>query len=547
MRRGDWGWRIEAEPRYDAQVRKRWALVLLLAWGACKRPPADAAETPAKGGARTAHVFFLTGLLGHVEPCGCTSEPLGGLPRILGHLEAFRAPYVLLDSGHMLFPDAPADALTQDQHRLKAKLIAQMATRLSLGALNFSDNDLREGASFLSELQRGGALPWVSAHHTASRKGPDVARSFVRTVGGVRIGITGVTASEDPKVLAAHLQKELKALRDASVEFVVVLANLPFSSARDLLGAVPGIDVMLWGPGAELPHPPSAPIRVGDGLLAEAGRQGQYLGHLEIRLGAARAPGPIPFDDRADRAARRRKLLERKAAAFRQEIDTLKGQGASDASLAPRRARLASVTEALQALKDAPLPAPPAGPYVRMEAVKLGADRPVSPVAQAALTDYYARLRKLNMSKFDPKPCELESSGARFVGNEKCAGCHAPALAFWKTTKHAQAWATLERQGKQADLTCVGCHVVGFRQPGGVCGLKDLDGFVNVGCESCHGPGEKHAAQPVEGSMGKVVPASVCADGCHVPEHSDRFNFDTYRARIIGPGHGAPAAGAPSP
>lgn len=29
---------------------------------------------------------------------------------------------------------------------------------------------------------------------------------------------------------------------------------------------------------------------------------------------------------------------------------------------------------------------------------------------------------------------------------------------------------------------------------------------------------------------------------CHTPDHSDRFDFDTYRRTLIAPGHGAPAA-----
>jgi hypothetical protein len=33
-----------------------------------------------------------------------------------------------------------------------------------------------------------------------------------------------------------------------------------------------------------------------------------------------------------------------------------------------------------------------------------------------------------------------------------------------------------------------------------------------------------------------------CARECHTPEHSDRFDYATYRPRVLGPGHGFPLA-----
>jgi len=57
-------------------------------------------------------------------------------------------------------------------------------------------------------------------------------------------------------------------------------------------------------------------------------------------------------------------------------------------------------------------------------------------------------------------------AGGGYTGTAVCGGCHAPALAFWKTTKHARALSALERVGRDKDPTCVGCHVTGYLQPG---------------------------------------------------------------------------------
>jgi hypothetical protein len=72
-------------------------------------------------------------------------------------------------------------------------------------------------------------------------------------------------------------------------------------------------------------------------------------------------------------------------------------------------------------------------------------------------------------------------------------------------------------------------------------------GLTDVGCESCHGPGSLHAEdQDVDPAknVSLTVAEAVCKQ-CHNPEHSDRFVYDAYRAMLIAPGHGLPAAKVP--
>ena len=96
---------------------------------------------------------------------------------------------------------------------------------------------------------------------------------------------------------------------------------------------------------------------------------------------------------------------------------------------------------------------------------------------------------------------------------------------------------TLEKDNKHFDLTCIGCHTVGYQKPGGFCRLKDVDGRKDVGCENCHGPGSQHAEDQDPDSIRLAVPESGCASECHVPEHSDAFHYGKYLREITGPGH----------
>jgi len=123
---------------------------------------------------------------------------------------------------------------------------------------------------------------------------------------------------------------------------------------------------------------------------------------------------------------------------------------------------------------------------------------------------------------------------------DKCAPCHKPAAAFWRTTVHAGAWKTLVDVGKQADYKCVACHVTGYGEVGGT-SLGHTQRLENIQCETCHGPGSEHvAAKGLEDppAVQRQTNASTCT-GCHNEHHSDTFSYVPYARDILGPGHGA--------
>lgn len=70
-----------------------------------------------------------------------------------------------------------------------------------------------------------------------------------------------------------------------------------------------------------------------------------------------------------------------------------------------------------------------------------------------------------------------------YVGEKKCKTCHKKQYKSWKTTAHAKAWSLLEAE-EQKKAECAGCHSIGLNKSDSL--------LVNVGCEACHGPGEKY-------------------------------------------------------
>jgi hypothetical protein len=119
---------------------------------------------------------------------------------------------------------------------------------------------------------------------------------------------------------------------------------------------------------------------------------------------------------------------------------------------------------------------------------------------------------------------------AMYSGNKVCGSCHSQADKVWKSSKHALALKTLEKEGHDRDPDCVECHVVGLASIYGFRSRKETAHLTDVGCESCHGPGASHSASPKEVPMGKVGEQS-CAS-CHRIENSPKFNFAEYWKKV---------------
>ncbi|MGH7730792.1 MAG: multiheme c-type cytochrome [Candidatus Eiseniibacteriota bacterium] len=121
----------------------------------------------------------------------------------------------------------------------------------------------------------------------------------------------------------------------------------------------------------------------------------------------------------------------------------------------------------------------------------------------------------------------------RFLGADLCMRCHQSEGEQWKTTSHSVAWKTLTDGGNDTKAECVGCHVVGYRKPGGFQSVTDAPRLANVQCENCHGMGTTHEsfANPK-----KTVTEATCVE-CHQGENDSHWNWQAKRALIVHSNH----------
>ncbi|HVH99941.1 MAG TPA: multiheme c-type cytochrome [Enhygromyxa sp.] len=501
-------------------------------------------------------LFAFGRQLGTIAPCGCTTEPLGGLQFAFGYIEAHSEAgrRLILEPGSFLFPDpdgaeAPTDEAAWAQAQQRAELLQGRFSKLDglvsgLGPTDFASSS---SVTALPSLP----LPRVIANLEAGVAVTTTERQRVIELGhGLSAAVTQVV---DPQLgeaaRATAWGKDFPALADPvaalqalapelqKANLQIVMVHGPRSLAETIAREVEGLDVVVMGGVIDNPERGrlgSAPVQIGKTWLLEPGDRAQTISHLTLSIDASLEPGVLPesWTLVPARSAREAELarVEAKLAKF-----------AADPAADPAFiGRLEADRDRLRAELESPAIPPDVQVALIPEQVKVTCKLESDGTAEQALRDYDGWVAERNRERFaGVKPPAPPAGQASYVGIDACADCHDEAVAQWKTTVHARGYQTLVTANKQFDLSCVGCHVTGFRAPGGS-EVVENHHLQSVQCEQCHGPGSLHVEDPSSANIRLQAPSSVCLS-CHTPEHSDTFEYEAYLRDVLGPGHGAEA------
>jgi len=181
----------------------------------------------------------------------------------------------------------------------------------------------------------------------------------------------------------------------------------------------------------------------------------------------------------------------------------------------------------LRLTKGAPLQV--AGNEIRLLTDKIPQDDSLRDLMQK----YRAEIRTTRLAIDDPNYLTADTipgvrAAATYVGTEKCLSCHKDAGVTWNASAHAHAFSTLIARKADADPKCISCHTIGFGSPSGYRREFASTKLVNVGCESCHGPGSLHVRER-EGDSSihftfRPLDGGDCVK-CHYGEFSRPFDF----------------------
>ena len=519
-------------PARRTQLGRVTFLVLagLAAW--VQRAPAAASENT---GLRLT-IFYTSGIQGTLEPCGCNSDPLGGLDRYATAVRAAqkRGPVLVVDGGNMLFPATGMAEAKQAAGKLKARFIADQLEALGLAGSALGPGDLVAGKNQV----------WPR-RLAANGQGAQFRPGEIRKVGGIAVGLMGVvdvaaaTASgikvDDPLQAA---EREAARLRAAGAQLLVLMAAVDRPAARKLARRT-GVDFIVLG------TPNEAGLDRADlvdkTFVVNAAAELQKAGRIDLVLRPRAGGGFEPLADAGsnETLAARRAQVASATETLGKQLALWRKEAGGDAGFIAAKQREYEALLVEQAALPRQWTPPAKGSYFTNSLIPMRRAIPQDKKVTAAIRTLDKAIGKLNLAAATPPP-KAEPGRLHYVGDESCARCHKSEMKFWETTVHAHAWRTLVVGGKQADLECVGCHVTGYGQVGGA-SLGFTKKLESVQCEVCHGPGSQHVAEEGLDEPATVhtqVPEATCIQ-CHNEKHSDTFNYAAYLRDILGLGHGA--------
>jgi 2',3'-cyclic-nucleotide 2'-phosphodiesterase/3'-nucleotidase len=280
-------------------------------------PAPSLADAPATG-PQTAHLTVLHttdlhGALAAYDYLADRPAPVG-LVRIASLVKAVRAegsPVLLLDDGDAIEGSALETAYWQGDRARPEPMMTAMS-RMGYDALAVGNHEFSWGPAALAAARTAAGFPWLAANVVRADDGqPAFGTSLVKTLGGVRVGIVGLTTPAVPALEdSAHwaglrflspvevARAEVRRLRDQEhCDLVVVLAHTglekdPVSGVERqgdapgenwglrLASEVPDVDLLLLGH----THVLLRGTTVGGTFVAQAGKNGEALGRVDVEM-----------------------------------------------------------------------------------------------------------------------------------------------------------------------------------------------------------------------------------------------------------------------
>jgi hypothetical protein len=436
---------------------------------------------------------------GYLEPCGCAGldRMKGGLSRRLSMFEKLRNergwPVVAVDVGGLINGFGPQADLKFQTTLNAVQAMKYDAIALGKTELQFSVGELLYGGFGEENL-------FISANAALREFTPEFSWYPTRVVeaGGVRLGITSIVGKKwqreihnDDVVVADPEEKLAEAVPalEKKCDVLVLLAHATKEESVELAGQFPQFDVVVTAGGPAEPPKDPQYFAGSKTMLIEVGEKGMNA----VVLGF--------YDD-------------------------------------------------------------PAQP-IRYQRVPLDSRFPQSEYVKKLMGQYQEGLKDLGLKGLGVSVVPYPGGEllGRFVGSKECQSCHEESYKVWKKSGHAKAWQTLLEADppRNFDPECIGCHVVGWSPQNyrpfvsGYLSEEKTPHLVDVGCETCHGPGERHVAAEMgsdfdlqeklreaavitleesQQAVSRAISDKQPCMNCHDLDNSPDFDFETYWLKI---------------
>ena len=459
------------------------------------RPDADSehqdplAKFAAWGQKPPAAVLVVSGEQdGYLQPCGCTEGQLGGLGRRYDLVEKLKAkgwPVAGIDLGNLIKNPATARGGPQ-QEKIKFDTALKALGAMNYSAVAVGPEDLKLGiGEALGVLLNLKSPAFLAANLKPAEGFEEAIRpSTIIANGPVKVGVTAVIEPAVFEALADPDKATLLAIRPADEAIPGVLAQLERDSAIQVLMV--------------------------QGTPEEAKRLAGKFPGFDLVVATASFDDP---DERPEVLNGGRTTLINVGR---------KGKYAGVVGLYPGRSP--SVEFHLQPLEGKH--------FVEAEPMRVLIDESYPSLLKVmGVVENYSRTAN-----------SAYPAGAEYVGAATCQACHPKTFEKWSSTKHAAAYAGLQkpRRNREADAECVSCHVTGFGYNTGWVSAERTPFLKGNQCENCHGPSSLHNAEPdnlayrepMKRTADQVNHGGFCIS-CHNEDNDPHFVFDEYYPKIF--------------
>ncbi len=409
-------------------------------------------------------IIYSNDILAELENCGCDDNQLGSLSRkaaVIASLKKTGGKILNLDAGNLFFSKKPLNTIEKNEFLLKSQYILKAYNQIGVDALNIGEKDLIFGIAAITELKEKSSFAFISSNILSKNKNSPIFEPYIiKEIYGKKIGIIGLCGQ------ASSLSSEI------SIED-------PFKAAEkwvDLITDKCDYIILLSALGLE-----------NDKKLAD-----QLKGISLI------------FSAKSENSIEQPVLVKKTwiTQAYK------RGQNLGKLKVNLKKKSVFKIKNRLIPLDSS-----------------TGENQEIKNIVK----NYKTALISLNKQEF--LKTELTSKDSKlpdslyYLSAEKCGECHLPQYENWLQTFHADAYATLQKEKNNYSVECLPCHTTGYSEPGGFDVYQGPESrFLNVQCESCHGPGSNHSEKNDiirnTGEKGCII--------CHDNKNSPEFDYNVY-------------------
>ena len=223
---------------------------------------------------------------GALENCYCPDHPLGSIEKRSLYINDFinsNPRTIVLDAG---------DFFTMSKKLLKDSLVCEAYATIPYDGILLGDQELTRDENFLNDV-----LPKLESSIILSNlEAPSL--SFVRKYkvikrGGLSIGVIGILGGNAMKYYPKDIRDSIVLTDPASTvneivkrirprtDVIILLSHQGFDQDQVLAKSLKGVNIIL---GAHSQTVPKEPVIINDILISQAGREGYYVGLIELKL-----------------------------------------------------------------------------------------------------------------------------------------------------------------------------------------------------------------------------------------------------------------------